>query len=82
MYRITVNSCGKYRNATLGPRYCFFKKSAKELIDLFLGDECEIVVEKFVRLRNDIFAWSNYGDNDSVITYFENKLWQIEEIED
>ena len=81
MYRITINSHGKYNNVCLGARYCFRKKSAKELIGLFLNSGCEIVVEKFVRLTSDVFAWSDCGDDDSVIAYFEDKLWEIEEAE-
>lgn len=82
MYRITVNSCGKYHNVTLGPRYCFFKKSAKELIDLFLDNKCKIIVEKFIRVHNDIFVWSSYAEDEPVLMYAFEKQWEIEENEE
>lgn len=75
MYRIFVASSGKYHNVEIGGRYCFRKKTAKELIDLFLKSECQINVEKLIRLNGDIFAWSDC-DKDKVLDYFDKKLWK------
>lgn len=59
MYKVNVTSKGKYNNVTIGARYCLRKKTAIELCKLFLKDECEFTLEKFVRLTGDIFGWSN-----------------------
>ena len=74
MYRITVNTSGKYNNVTLGPRYCFRKKTAKELIDLFFAQECEIMVEKLVRCCDDVFCFSDGDEDDKVLNYYANKI--------
>ena len=79
MYRINVLDPGKYHNVTVGYRYCFFKKSAKELIDLFLAYECAIKVEKLVRIYGDIFAWSESINEDKIIDYWYNKEYEKEE---
>ena len=81
MYRINVLNSGKYHNVTTGYRYCFFKKTAKNLIDLFLGSECAIKVEKFIRVTRDIFAWSESVE-DKVIDYWYDKEYEIEEEEE
>lgn len=81
MYRINVLDPGKFHNITVGYRYCFFKKSAKELIDLFLGDECAIKVEKLIRVTRDIFAWSEAID-DKVVDYWCDKVYEKEEEEE
>lgn len=59
MYRVVVESKGKYNNAALGARYCFTKRSIVSLASHFLSMECECKVEKFVRLHHDIFSWSD-----------------------
>lgn len=75
MYRIFVLSSGKYHNVTIGHRYCFRKKSAIELINLFSKDECNFYVEKLIRLNSDIFAWSD-TDDDKVLNYFNEKNFE------
>lgn len=72
MYRIIVKNRGKYNNVTMGCRYCFTKKSAKRLIDLFFTTECDIEVEKLIHIHSDIFCWT-YCKNDKVFEYFELK---------
>ena len=59
MYRVVVESRGKYNNAVLGARYCFTKRSIVSLASNFMEMECECRVEKFVRLHRDIFSWSD-----------------------
>ena len=59
MYRVVVESKGKYNNAILGARYCFTKRSIISLASLFMSVECECKVEKFVHLHHDIFCWSD-----------------------
>jgi len=54
MYRIEILS------GALDVRYCFTKKSAKRLIQLFEEKNRMVHVTKFVRLHHDIFAWSAY----------------------
>ena len=73
MYRINVKSSGKYHNSALGYRYCFRKKTAKDLIDLFSECEANFTVEKLIRLTADVFYWTNYDENDAVFTYYFNK---------
>lgn len=58
MYRVVVESKGKYNNAVLGARYCLTKRSIVHLAASFMVSECECRVEKFVRLHSDIFCWS------------------------
>lgn len=77
MYRITVKSHGKYNNCCLGPRYCFRKKTAKHLIKLFYVDnKCDIDVEKFARISDDVFCWTDYNE-DSVFRFFD-EVWEEE----
>lgn len=58
MYRIKVLSDGKYHNVMTGNRYCFFKKSAIDLANLFGKSNCDIVIEKLAHL-GDVFFWSD-----------------------
>lgn len=58
MYRVVVKSKGKYNNAVMGARYCFTKHSAIKLATMFAHEECVFVVEKFIRVHDDIFTWS------------------------
>lgn len=73
MYRIVVLSDGKCHNVEPGARYTFSKKEAKKLIDLFLDDECEIKVEKFIRLCDITFAWCSFSDTDKVLLYYHER---------
>jgi hypothetical protein len=75
MYRVVVKSKGKYNNVTMGARYCLTKRSAVRLAALFQSSECDYTVEKFTRLHNDIFSWSEneIGEN------FWEKMWDIVE---
>lgn len=57
MYRIQVLSSGKYHNVTEGNRYCFFRRSAIKLANLFGENNCDIVIEKLVHVGDDFF-WS------------------------
>ena len=59
MYRVVVESNGKYNNVILGARYCLTKRSIIHLTANFMVSECECRVEKFVRLHRDIFCWSS-----------------------
>lgn len=68
MYRIKVMSSGKYHNCALGYRYCFRKKTAKDLIDLFSECNADFTVEKLIHLTADIFYWTDYED-DPVFTH-------------
>lgn len=70
MYRINVKSSGKYHNVVLGYRYCFRKKTAKGLIDLFSKCEANFTVEKFVRLTADVFGWTDDDEGDAVFDYY------------
>lgn len=78
MYRINVKSSGKYHNVALGYRYCFRKKTAKDLIDLFSECESDFTVEKLIRLTADIFYWTDYV-NDTVFTYYLDKKEEDDE---
>ena len=62
MYRVVVNSRGKYNNVTLGARYCLTKRSVVNLAVTFETCECEYDIEKFVCILGDIFAWSDAID--------------------
>lgn len=75
MYRITVNTTGKYNNVSRGPRYCFRKKTAEELIDLFLEHDCDITVEKLIRLSGDVYCFTDYDEGDKVLNYYSNKRY-------
>lgn len=79
MYRISIKSSGKYHNVIPGFRYCFRKKTAKHLIDLFSECEAEFTVEKFVRLATDVFCWTDYDENDAVFTYYDDKTYEDDE---
>lgn len=72
MYRINVK--GKYHNSALGYRYCFRKKTAKDLIDLFSEYDADFTVEKLIRLTADIFYWTDYDEDDLVFTHYFNKM--------
>lgn len=58
MYRVVVESKGRYNNAVLGARYCFTKRSIVGLAANFIKMGCECKVEKLVRIHHDIFSWS------------------------
>ena len=75
MYRITVNTTGKYNNVALGPRYCFRKKAAEKLIDLFLKYDCDIAVEKLIRLSGGVYCFTDYDEGDKVLNYYSNKYF-------
>jgi hypothetical protein len=79
MYRINIKSPGKYHNVALGYRYCFRKKTAKHLIDLFSENEVEFTFEKFVRLTADVFCWTDYDEDDAVFTYYFDKMEEDDE---
>lgn len=70
MYKITVIS--SELGARCGSRYCFFKKSAKELVDLFIKTKCEFTIEKLGHV-GDTFFWHDCDDDDKVFRYFEEK---------
>lgn len=62
MYRVVVKSRGKYNNVSLGARYSLTQRSAIELAVMFDMDECDYEVEKFVRLSDDVFSWSDVDE--------------------
>ncbi len=66
MYKVTVNTPGKYHNVTLGARYCFTRKSAIKLANLFLGDDCDITVARFIRC-GDAFVWSDAWEETKIV---------------
>ena len=66
MYRVVVKDKGKYNNVLPGMRYCFTKRSVIDLAVSFELYECEYEVEKFIRLYNDIFCWSNSGVSEKI----------------
>lgn len=78
MYRINVKSSGKYHNCALGYRYCFRKKTAKDLINLFSECDADFTVEKLIRLTADVFYWTDYED-DPVFTHYFNKMDEDDE---
>lgn len=67
MYKVTVKSSGKYNVVALGARYCFTRKSAISLTNLFLEDDCDITIEKFIRCCGDVFAWSDACEDTKII---------------
>ena len=66
MYKVTVNTSGKYRVAALGARYCLTRKIAIKVANLFLADDCDITIEKFIRC-GDTFAWTDTRENTKII---------------
>lgn len=58
MYKVTVNTSGRGNIVVLGARYCFTRKTAIKLANLFLGYNCDITIAKFIRCDN-VFVWSN-----------------------
>ena len=78
MYRVVVKSRGKYNNIVLGARYCFTKHSVIDLAVMFTQMECEFDVEKFIRIHDDIFVWSNSGVSEKIW----DKIYEILEGED
>lgn len=72
MYKVTVKSSGKYHNVALGERYCLTKRTAINMAVMFDLSECEYDVEKFVRLNEDVFCWSEGEVGDK----FWRKVWK------
>lgn len=66
MYKVIVNTPGKYDNVVLGARYCLTRKSAIKLANLFLGDDCDITIAKFIRC-GDAFVWSDAWEETKII---------------
>ena len=58
MYKVTVETRGKYDNATLGARYCFTKHSVVGLAVTCELCGCKYKVEKLIRIHGDVFGWS------------------------
>jgi hypothetical protein len=79
MYRIKVMSSGKYHNCAMGYHYCFRKKTAKHLIDLFSENKADFTVEKLVRLTADVFSWTDYDEKDTTFTYYFDKMDEDDE---
>ena len=69
MYRVIAMDKGKYGNVIPGARYCFRKKTAAHLIVLFTESECDFTIEQFIRIRGDMFCWS---DSD-----ISEKIWDM-----
>lgn len=82
MYRVIVESRGKYNNATLGARYCFTKRSVISLASNFMSTECECRVEKFVHLHRDIFSWSDAEVGSDIWDKIYDALEELTEEED
>lgn len=66
MFKVTVNTSGEYRNIVLGARYCLTRKTAIRLANLFLGEDCDITVEKFICI-GDVFIWSDTREETKII---------------
>ena len=77
MYRVVVTSVGKYKNAMLGARYCFTKRSAIKLASYFMSMKCECKIEKFVRLYGDVFCWSDIDFNSDIWAKIYNTLEEL-----
>lgn len=67
MYKVAVKSSGKYNVVALGARYCLTRKSAIKLANLFLEDDCDITIEKFIRCSEDVFAWTDACEDTKII---------------
>lgn len=72
MYKITVNTSGKYHNVALGARYCLTRKTAIKLINLFLEVDCDITIEKFIHCGYG-FAWSNTTKTTKIVFDEDNE---------
>lgn len=57
MYRVCVLTSGKYDNAVVGNRYCFSRKKALDLANLFNECSCAFKIEKLVYCEG-VFFWS------------------------
>lgn len=82
MYRVVVKNRGKYNNVVLGARYCFTKRSIVSLASHFMANECECMVEKFVRLHRDIFCWSDVEVGSDVWDRIYDTLEKLTQEED
>lgn len=67
MYKVTVNTPGKY-GVVLGARYCLTRKSAIKVANLFLEENCDITVTKFIRC-GDAFVWSDAWEETRIAIY-------------
>lgn len=70
MYRVCVLSIGKYGNVVVGNRYCFFRKHAIELANIFADRDCILKVEKFIH-NGDCFFWTSEE--------IETRIWPNED---
>lgn len=61
MYRVCVLSTGKYHNVVVGNRYCFSRKHAVELANMFADKDCILGVQKFARIGS-CFIWAEAED--------------------
>ena len=66
MYKVIVNTSGRYNNVTLGARYCLTRKSAIKLANLFLGEDCDIKIAKFIRC-GDAFVWADAWEETKIV---------------
>lgn len=73
MYKITVKTAGREGITSLGARYCFTKRTVIKLAVLFSRDGCEFDVEKFVRLHDDLFAWSDADVSEKIW----DTVWEV-----
>jgi hypothetical protein len=72
MYRIHIVTTGKYHNVNIGYRYCLTKKTIKNLIKDCDNWGCEFLVERFIHIQKDIFAWS-----EDLPTDVEDLIWEV-----
>lgn len=77
MYRVVITSVGKYGNATLGARYCLTKRSIIKLATYFMSMKCECKIEKFARLYDDVFCWSDIDFNSNIWAKIYNALEEL-----
>jgi len=66
MYKVTVNTPGMHKNVVLGARYCLTRKSAIKTANLFLENDCDITVAKFIRC-GDVFVWSDAWEETKIV---------------
>lgn len=69
MYKITIQSTGKYDNVTLGRRYILTTKDAVNFVATLFKYECDFSISKFTRLHKGFYCWSS-----EISDKFWNKL--------
>ena len=71
MYKITVLQSNK---CPVIVRYCFRKKTMKNLAKKFISWDWDITIEKFTRLYSNIFCWSEANSKGFFIDQIEKEI--------